>query len=148
MVINPIVGVYIPIIRIPIKGEMTIPNTRSLDPGSCDSLAWKMSFLKLGVAETSSHHVGDFSIFPSIEEAKSKAFQVTSWVFFLSVWWDIVFIPWRKITVQISLYHHVQSPRPKMKVWKFLLGGLQHPRSKKDERTLRAVFFVARRANE
>ena len=34
MVINPIVGVYIPIIRIPIKGWMTIPNTRSLDPGS------------------------------------------------------------------------------------------------------------------
>ena len=26
--------VYIPIIRIPIKGWMTIPNTRSLDPGS------------------------------------------------------------------------------------------------------------------
>ena len=26
MVINPIVGVYIPIIRIPIKGGMTIPN--------------------------------------------------------------------------------------------------------------------------
>ena len=25
MVINPIVGVYIPIIRIPIKGGMTIP---------------------------------------------------------------------------------------------------------------------------
>ena len=26
--------VYIPIIRIPIRGGMTIPNTRSLDPGS------------------------------------------------------------------------------------------------------------------
>ena len=36
MVINPIVGVYIPIIRIPIKGWMTIPNTRSLDPGTCN----------------------------------------------------------------------------------------------------------------
>ena len=34
MVINPIVGVYIPIIRIPIKGEMTIPNIGSLDPGT------------------------------------------------------------------------------------------------------------------
>ncbi len=34
MVINPIVGVYIPIIRIPIKGGMTIPNTMSLDPGT------------------------------------------------------------------------------------------------------------------
>ena len=34
MVINPIVGVCIPIIRIPIEGGMTIPNTTSLDPGS------------------------------------------------------------------------------------------------------------------
>ena len=34
MVINPIVGVYIPIITIPIKGEMTIPNIASLDPGT------------------------------------------------------------------------------------------------------------------
>ena len=32
--INPIVGVYIPIIKIPIKGEMTIPNIGSLDPGT------------------------------------------------------------------------------------------------------------------
>ena len=35
MVINPIVGVYIPIIRIPIKGGMTIPNIRSFDCGTC-----------------------------------------------------------------------------------------------------------------
>ena len=37
MVINPIVGVYIPIIRfirIPIKGGMTIPNIASFDPKS------------------------------------------------------------------------------------------------------------------
>ena len=34
MVINPIVGVYIPIKTIPIKGEMTIPNIGSLDPGT------------------------------------------------------------------------------------------------------------------
>ena len=34
MVINLIVGVYVPIIRIPIKGGMTIPNIRSLDPGT------------------------------------------------------------------------------------------------------------------
>ncbi len=34
MVINPIVGVYIPIITIPFKGEMTIPNIGSLDPGT------------------------------------------------------------------------------------------------------------------
>ena len=32
--LNPIVGVYIPIIRIPIKGGMTIPNIGSLDPGT------------------------------------------------------------------------------------------------------------------
>ena len=32
--INPIVGVYIPIIRIPIKGGMTIPNIRSFDHGT------------------------------------------------------------------------------------------------------------------
>ena len=32
--INPIVGVYIPIIRIPIKGGMTIPNTRTFDHGT------------------------------------------------------------------------------------------------------------------
>ncbi len=34
MVINPIVGVYIPIIRIPIKGGMTIPNIATLDPST------------------------------------------------------------------------------------------------------------------
>ena len=34
MVINQIVGVYIPIISFPIKGGMTIPNTMSLDPGT------------------------------------------------------------------------------------------------------------------
>ena len=36
MVINPIVGVYIPIIRIPIKGGMTIPNTATFDHGACN----------------------------------------------------------------------------------------------------------------
>ena len=36
MVINPIVGVYIPIIRIPIKGGMTIPNIATLDHGTSD----------------------------------------------------------------------------------------------------------------
>ena len=34
MVINPIVGVYIPIIRIPIKGVMTIPNISTFDRGT------------------------------------------------------------------------------------------------------------------
>ena len=36
MVINPIVGVYIPIIRIPIKGGMTIPNIATFDHGTFD----------------------------------------------------------------------------------------------------------------
>ena len=35
--INPIVGVYIPLIRIPTKGGMNIPNIGSLDPGTRDS---------------------------------------------------------------------------------------------------------------
>ena len=35
MVINPIVGVYIPIIRIPIQGGMTIPNIATFDRGTC-----------------------------------------------------------------------------------------------------------------
>ncbi len=35
-------GENIPIIRIPIKGWMTIPNTRSLDPGSCvEAFVWE-----------------------------------------------------------------------------------------------------------
>ena len=41
MVINLIVGVYIPIIRIPIQGGMTIPNKRSLDCGTIWSLVLK-----------------------------------------------------------------------------------------------------------
>ncbi len=39
MVINPIVGVYIPIIRIPIKGGITLSNLSnigSLDPGALE----------------------------------------------------------------------------------------------------------------
>ena len=32
--LNPIVGVYIPIIRIPIEGEMTIPNIATFDHGT------------------------------------------------------------------------------------------------------------------
>ena len=34
MGINPIVWVYIPIIRIPIKGGMTIPNIATFDHGT------------------------------------------------------------------------------------------------------------------
>ncbi len=52
MVINPIVGVYIPIIRIPIKGAMTIPNIATFDHGTyrcflVDLVGWPL-FLSLG----------------------------------------------------------------------------------------------------
>ena len=42
MVINPIVGVYIPIIRIPIKGGMIIPNIATFDHGTYadQSILW------------------------------------------------------------------------------------------------------------
>ncbi len=33
--LNPIVGVYIPIIRIPIESGMTIPNIATFDHGTC-----------------------------------------------------------------------------------------------------------------
>ena len=36
MVINPIIGFYLPIIRIPIKGGMTIPNIAAFDHGTDD----------------------------------------------------------------------------------------------------------------
>ena len=51
MVINPIVGVYIPIIRIPIKGGMTIPNIATFDHGtySCDfSMMFSCFFFQEG----------------------------------------------------------------------------------------------------
>ena len=37
MVINPIVGVYIPIIRISIEGGMTIPNIATFDYGTYET---------------------------------------------------------------------------------------------------------------
>ena len=37
MVINPIIGFYLPIIRIPIKGWMTIPNIATFDHGTFHS---------------------------------------------------------------------------------------------------------------
>ncbi len=43
MVINPIVGVYIPIIRIPIKGGMTIPNIATFDNGTYVSRGTKQN---------------------------------------------------------------------------------------------------------
>ena len=38
MVINPIVGVYIPMIRIPFKGGMTIPNIATFDHGTIGTI--------------------------------------------------------------------------------------------------------------
>ena len=52
MVINPIVGVYIPIIRIPIKGGMTIPNIATFDYGTCKNSTppkFNSSHLKIGL---------------------------------------------------------------------------------------------------
>ena len=51
MVINPLVGVYIPIIniiRFPIKGGMTIPNIATFDQGTfiiyqCSMASWSMA---------------------------------------------------------------------------------------------------------
>ena len=40
MVINLIIGAYIPIIRIPIKGGMTIPNIATFDHGTHVFLSW------------------------------------------------------------------------------------------------------------
>ena len=40
--LNPIVGVYIPIIRIPIKGGMTIPNIATFDHGTYETLTIKV----------------------------------------------------------------------------------------------------------
>ena len=48
MVINPIIGFYIPIIRIPIKGGMTIPNIATFDHGTHkpmkEDLGWSPIF--------------------------------------------------------------------------------------------------------
>ena len=42
IVINPIIGSYIPTIRIPTKGGMSIPNIGSLDPGH----KWRWTFFQ------------------------------------------------------------------------------------------------------
>ena len=42
--INPIVGVYIPIIRIPIKGGMTIPNIATFDHGTYYVLYYRILY--------------------------------------------------------------------------------------------------------
>ncbi len=48
MVINPIVGVYIPIIRIPIKGGMTIPNIATFDHGTYRNIKDRARLLPIG----------------------------------------------------------------------------------------------------
>ena len=48
MVINPIVGVYIAIIRIPIKGGMTIPNIATFDHGTYKWYISVVFFLPIG----------------------------------------------------------------------------------------------------
>ena len=49
MVINPIVGVYIPIVRIPVKGGMTIPNIATFDHGTYHSSTFRGTFANLHV---------------------------------------------------------------------------------------------------
>ena len=46
MVINPIVGVYIPIVRIPIKGGMTIPNIATFDHDTYRLISATIQILK------------------------------------------------------------------------------------------------------
>ena len=64
MVINPIVGFYIPIIRIPIKGGMTIPNIATFDHGTvgdgkfCDQNPWqKLGWVKSVISTTVSENL-------------------------------------------------------------------------------------------
>ena len=47
MVINPVVGVYIPIIRIPIKGGMTISNIATFDHGTHDSADYLVDYSEI-----------------------------------------------------------------------------------------------------
>ena len=49
MVINPIVGVYIPIVRIPIKGGMTIPNIATFDHGTYGRIGWHRHIFRLNL---------------------------------------------------------------------------------------------------
>ena len=51
--INPIVGVYIPIIRIPLKGGMTIPNIATFDHVTHNSI-------KFGVRKKTTHFLRPF----------------------------------------------------------------------------------------
>lgn len=45
---NPIVGVYIPILRNPTKGRMTISNLRNLDPTTFGKYDFTVFFVKVG----------------------------------------------------------------------------------------------------
>ena len=74
MVINPIVGAYIPIIRIPIKGGMTIPNIATFDHGTCR--CW---ILGLPPTQDSSHHQ-DYYIFRIGNPDLNLHLPLASWV--------------------------------------------------------------------
>ena len=70
MVINPIVGVYIPIIRIPIKGGMTIPNIAtgfksspsSGEPGCPGAANEDMSIYAMEISPALYSHLLDYEI--------------------------------------------------------------------------------------
>ena len=65
-VINPIVGVYIPIIRIPIKGGMTIPNIATFDHSTYNyfPFLWFVEgdclLCTMGLITIIHHHLGEY----------------------------------------------------------------------------------------
>ena len=66
MVINPIIGFYIPIIRIPIKGGMTIPNIATFDHGTYHSnrkLKYPLVNDHIAIAGISTFSIGKKSSF-------------------------------------------------------------------------------------
>ena len=105
---NPMVGVYIPIIRIPIKGGMTIPNIATFDHGtSADSVSFFLSpasnsnphdlhlpLSRLPPLGFSSTSTWGFRVFSG---AKSQIFQVKE----RKRWWHIITPLGRKNTAYI-----------------------------------------------
>ena len=75
MVINPIVGVYIPIIRIPIKGGMTIPNIATFDHGTCQEFVpwWVTGVAATNPSQASFIQVGSEYLGTWAKDAQEKA---------------------------------------------------------------------------
>ncbi len=76
--LNPIVGVYIPIKRIPIKGGMTIPNIVTFDHGTYVSFKNKRKRRKVGnLGNLSISTVGGFHAIWESSQAKNYVFSVS-----------------------------------------------------------------------